>query len=220
MDLLSADIAPIVWLSLRVSLAATLIAAVVGIPLGTWLGLARFRGLGAVRVVVHTGMALPPVVVGLLVYLALSRTGPLGLLGLLGWLYTPQAMVAAQAILALPLVVGITMNAVAAVPPALALQLRGLGATAGQVRRAVVREARSGVLLAVATALGRSLSEVGAVLMVGGNIAGHTRVLTTAVVLETGKGEFSTALVLGAILLALALAVNFAILRLQPRAAV
>lgn len=217
MDSLSADIAPIAWLSLRVSLAATLIAAVVGIPLGTWLGLARFRGLGAVRVVVHTGMALPPVVVGLLVYLALSRTGPLGMLG---WLYTPQAMVAAQAILALPLVVGITMNAVAAVPPALALQLRGLGATAGQVRRAVVREARSGVLLAVATALGRSLSEVGAVLMVGGNIAGHTRVLTTAVVLETGKGEFTTALVLGGLLLALALAVNFAILRLQPRAAV
>ena len=217
MDSLSADIAPIAWLSLRVSLAATLIAAVVGIPLGTWLGLARFRGLGAVRVVVHTGMALPPVVVGLLVYLALSRTGPLGMLG---WLYTPQAMVAAQVILALPLVVGITMNAVAAVPPALSLQLRGLGATAGQVRRAVVREARSGVLLAVATALGRSLSEVGAVLMVGGNIAGHTRVLTTAVVLETGKGEFTTALVLGGLLLALALAVNFAILRLQPRAAV
>lgn len=217
MDSYSADIVSIAWLSLRVSLAATLFAAVVGIPLGTWLGLARFRGLGAVRVVVHTGMALPPVVVGLLVYLALSRTGPLGMLG---WLYTPQAMVAAQTVLALPLVVGITMNAVAAVPSGLALQLRGLGATAGQVRRAVVREARSGVLLAVATALGRSLSEVGAVLMVGGNIAGHTRVLTTAVVLETGKGEFATALVLGGLLLALALAVNFAILRLQPRVAV
>ncbi|MGC3966705.1 MAG: ABC transporter permease [Pirellulales bacterium] len=138
---------------------------------------------------------------------------------MLGWLYTPAAMITAQTILTLPLVIGITMSAVAAVPPALGLQLRGLGATPGQVRRAVLREARSGVLLAVATALGRSLSEVGAVLIVGGNIAGHTRVLTTAVVLETGRGEFRTALILGGLLLVLALVVNAAILRLQPRTA-
>jgi tungstate transport system permease protein len=158
-------------------------------------------------------MALPPpVVVGLLLYLLLSRSGPLAVLG---WLFTPAAMIAAQVILALPPVVGITMSSVAAVPGELLPQLRSLGATEGQVRWTVLREARRGVLLAVAAAFGRSMSEVGAVLIVGGNIQGHTRVLTTAIVLETGKGNFGFALALGGALLALAPVVNVLILRLH-----
>ncbi len=211
------DYAPlleIVRLTLVVSGAAVVVASVVGVPLGAWLGLARFRGRDVVVALIHTGMALPPVLVGLLVYLALSRSGPLGSWG---WLYTPRAMIAAQIILTLPLVVGITMHGVAAVPRELFDQLRGLGATVRQARRAVLRDARSAVGLAMATALGRSLSEVGAVMMVGGNAEGHTRVLTTAIVLETTQGEFPTALTLGGILLLLALVVNVGILRLQSR---
>jgi tungstate transport system permease protein len=205
---------PVVRLTLVVSGAAVTLSTLVGVPAGVWLGMARFRGKGVVTALVHTGMALPPVVVGLLVYLLLSRSGPLAPLG---WLFTPQAMVLAQVVLALPFVVGITAAAVAAVPADLAFQLRAVGATPRQARRAVLREARPGVALAVATAFGRSVSEVGAVLIVGGNIAGHTRVLTTAVVLETGKGDFPLALALGAVLLALALAVNVAILWLHGR---
>ena len=154
-------------------------------------------------------MALPPVVVGLLLFLLLSRSGPLGSLG---WLFTSRAMVLAQTLLALPFVVGITIASVEAVPTDLILQVRSLGAGPWQARWTVLREARGGLALAVATALGRSFSEVGAVLIVGGNVEGHTRVLTTAIVLETGKGEFAFALVLGGVLLALALAVNVLIL--------
>jgi len=157
-------------------------------------------------------MGLPPVVVGLVLYMLFSRSGPLAGLG---WLFTPQAMIVAQVILALPFVVGITMASVAAVPGALLPQLRSLGATERQVRWTVLREARHGVLLAVAAAFGRSISEVGAVLIVGGNIQGHTRVLTTAIVLETSKGQFGFALALGGALLALALLVNVLILRLH-----
>lgn len=205
-----------VRLTLVVTGVSVAIASVVGIPLGSWLGLARFRGREVVVGLIHTGMALPPVLVGLLVYLALSRSGPLGALG---WLYTPRAMIVAQVILALPLLVGITMNGVAAVPRELFDQLRGLGATMPQARLAIRREARNAVALAIATALGRSLSEVGAVLMVGGNIKGHTRVLTTSIVLDTSRGDFSMALALGAVLLGLALVVNFVILRTQARGA-
>src|SRR5713226_2585080 len=206
---------PILWLSLWVSGTALLISALVGLPLGTWLGLARFPGKRWVTALVHTGMGLPPVVVGLLIYLLLSRSG---LLGFLGWLFTPRAMILAQVILALPLIIGITMAAVAAVPAELILQVRSLGVSRWQARWTILREARQGVLLAVAAGFGRSISEVGAVLMVGGNIQGHTRVLTPAIVLETGKGEFGLALALGFCLLLLALAANVLILRLQERA--
>jgi tungstate transport system permease protein len=208
------ELGSVVWRSLRVSGTAVLIGALVGIPLATWLGLARFRGKGAVTALIQTGMALPPVVVGLLVYLLLSHSGPLAALD---WLFTPQAMILAQVILALPLILGITMSAVAAVPAELLLQVCSLGATGWQARWTVLREARAGVLLAVAAGLGRSLSEVGAVLIVGGNIQGHTRVLTTAIVLETGNGHFALALALGGWLLALALGANLVILRLQAR---
>jgi tungstate transport system permease protein len=208
------EIWPIVWLSLQVSGLAVGISTVIGVPLGTWLGLTHFSGKRFVTALVHTGMALPPVVVGLVIYLLLSRSGPMAFLG---WLFTPQAMVLAQTILALPFVVGITMTAVAAVPPDLSFQLRSLGASPAQARWAMLREARPGVVLAISTALGRSVSEVGAVLIVGGNIEGHTRVLTTAIILETSKGQFALALALGAALLTIALVVNVVILRFHGR---
>jgi tungstate transport system permease protein len=205
---------PIVVLSLQVSGAAVLIGSLLGLSLGTWLGLGRFRDQPIVSALVRTGMALPPVVVGLALYLLLSRSGPLGPLG---WLFTPQAMILAQVVLALPFVVGVTATSVESVPADLEPQLRSLGASRWQARRTILWEVRSGIALAVATALGRSLSEVGAVLIVGGNIRGHTRVLTTAIVLETGRGHFALALALGGVLLVLALALNVLVLRLQGR---
>lgn len=204
----------IVLLSLVVSGTAVAISSLAGIPLGVWLGLSRFPGKPLLAAMIHTGMALPPVVIGLVLYLILSRSGPLGELG---WLFTPQAMIVAQTILALPFVIGITMTAVAAVPVDLAWQLRALGLNPWQLRWQIVREARAGILFAVAAALGRSLSEVGAVWMVGGNIEGQTRVLTTAIILETRKGNFPLALALGAALLAVALMINLLMLRARPR---
>jgi tungstate transport system permease protein len=203
---------PILRLSLEVSGVAVVASSLIGIPLGVWIGLAEFRGKPLVKAIAHTGMALPPVVVGLALYVLLSRSGPLAFLE---WLFTPQAMILAQVVLALPFVLGITISAVDSVPRELSLQLTSLGATRRQCRWAVLREARQGVLLAVAAALGRSISEVGAVLIVGGNIQGHTRVMTTSIVLETGKGNFGLAMSLGAVLLALALLVNLTVLRLH-----
>lgn len=214
MTALDSEAWAVVRLSLLVSGSAVLISSVMGVPLGAWLGLARSRVKPLLVGLVHTGMALPPVVVGLVIYLLLSRSGPLSFLG---WLFTPQAMILAQTVLALPWVVGITMHAVASTPAELLLQVRSLGASRWQARRAMLRESRPGVLLAVAAAFGRSISEVGAVWMVGGNIQGQTRVLTTAIVLETGKGQFAFALALGGWLLLLALLVNLVILRLQGR---
>ena len=202
----------IIGLSLQVSGVAVSLSTLLGVPLGGWLGLTRFRGRRAVAALIYTGMALPPVVVGLALYLLLSRSGPLGQLQ---WLFTPQAMILAQFLLALPFVTGITMSAVEAVPRELHQQIRSLGATPRQARWTMLRQARWGVLLAVATALGRSVSEVGAVLIVGGNIEGQTRVLTTAIVLETSKGNFDLALSLGAVLLCIALLINVLIVRLQ-----
>ena len=206
------DFWSIVWLSLGVSGTAVMISCLVGVPCGVWLGLSQFRGRRIISAIIHTGMALPPVVVGLVLYLLLSRSGPLAFLG---WLFTPEAMITAQTILALPFVIGITMSSVVAVPAELGAQIKSLGASDWQCRWMVLREARHGVLLAVAAAFGRSISEVGAVLIVGGDIEGHTRVLTTAIILETRKGQFAIALALGAALLSVALLVNVLILRLQ-----
>ena len=197
-------------MTLIVSGTAVVVSSFIGLPLGAWLGLSKFRGKRIVELLILTGMAMPPVVVGLAVYLILSRSGPLASWG---WLFTPQAMVIAQTILDLPFVIGITMTAVAAVPAELPLQLRTLGASKTQMRNALLREARPGVLLALATALGRSMSEVGAVWLVGGNIENHTRVLTTAILLETSRGHFLLALLLGAVLLTFALFVNVLIIR-------
>jgi len=213
-DAYATELGDILWRSLQVSGVAVVVSSLVGIPIGVWLGSTRFRGRSFLSVLIQTGMALPPVVVGLLVYLLLSRSGPFGGLG---WLFTVQAMIIAQVVLTLPFVVGITMTSIAAVPPDLFLQVRSLGASPWQARWTVLREARSGVVLALATALGRSFSEVGAVLMVGGNIERHTRVLTTAIMLETSRGRFGLAL--GTILMALSLAANVAIFRLHGRPA-
>jgi tungstate transport system permease protein len=204
------DVGQILRLSLLVATSAVGIASLIGIPLGLWLGRLSHRGRRFIWPIVYTGMGIPPVVVGLLIYLLLSRSGPLGFMG---WLYTPRAMVLAQVILDLPFIVGITMTAVAAIPNELHFQLRSLGASEWQAKWTMLRQARPGVVLAVATAFGRSMSEVGAVWMVGGNIEGHTRVLTTAIILETGKGHFTVALLLGSILLSIALVVNVIILR-------
>jgi tungstate transport system permease protein len=206
----------IVGLSLRVTGTALFLSTLVGVPLGAWLGLARFPGKRLLTAIVYSGMGLPPVVVGLAVYVLLSRSGPLAFLQ---WLFTPRAMILAQTVIALPLVTGLVMGAVGAVPGELILQVQTLGATRWQTRWAVLREVRAGVLFAVLAAFGRVISEVGAALMVGGNIRGQTRVLTTAIVLETGKGDFALALALGGWLMTLTLLVNLAALRLQGRPA-
>lgn len=198
--------------SIRVSGAAVAIALLLGLPLGVLLGIARFPGRGLAVTLLHTGFALPPVVVGLFVYMMLSRSGPMPGLDLL---FTPAAMIFAQALLATPYVAGITLAAVQAVPATVRLEARALGA--GRVRAlwAHVREARVGLAAAVVAGFGAVISEVGAVLMVGGNVAGETRVLTTAIVLETRRGDFGAALAMGLVLLALAFAVNGALTRLQ-----
>lgn len=195
----------IVWLSLVVSGTAVLLGAIVGIPTGAWLGLRTFRGLRGITAVIYTGMGLPPVVVGLIVFILLSRQG---VLGGLDWLFTPQAMIFAQTILAIPLIVGVTMTAVRGVGQDLRTQLRALGANDWQIMCTVLSEARFGVIVGLVAGLGAAISEVGAVMLVGGNIEGQTRVLTTAIVLETRQGRFDLALALGIILLALAFLTN------------
>ena len=211
---LSASLLEIVALSLYVTSIALAIATVIGVPLGALLALRRVPGFRLIQLIIYTGMGLPPVVVGLFVYLLLSRSGPVGWLG---WLFTPRAMIVAQVIIALPLVVGLTLAAVQGVDPALRLQVRSLGASPAQVMRAVLVEAGGGVLAAIVAAFGSIISEVGAVMLVGGNIEGATRVLTTAIVLETRKGNFELALALGGVLLGLAFAANFLLLRLPLR---
>lgn len=202
----------IVVRSFQVSGSAVLLGLVIGIPVGTWLGLARFPGRGLAVAVVNTGLALPPVVVGLFVYVILSRQGPLGALG---WLYTPSAMIAAQLVLAAPYVAAITLAAVQSVPPELRLQARGLGASRWRALLLHLREARLSLMAAVAAGFGAVISEVGAVMMVGGNVHGETRVITTAIVLETRRGQFATAMALGLILLIIAFAANAFITGIQ-----
>jgi len=212
--LLSGD--PYLWQiigrSLQVSGLAVFLGLLAGIPFGTWLGLARFPGRGVAVALVNTGLALPPVVVGLFVYVILSRQGPLGSLG---WLYTPSAMVSAQFVLAAPYVAAITLAAVQSVPPELRLQARALGASRWQALLLHLREARLSLMAAVAAGFGAVISEVGAVIMVGGNVHGETRVITTAIVLETRRGQFATAMALGLILLAIAFTANAFITRVQ-----
>ena len=214
------DLAEIVWLSLRVSGIALVFATVVGIPLGSALGLARFAGRRLLVALMYTGMGFPPVVIGLFVYLLLSRSGPLGRLDspFIPELFTPGAMVLAQAIIAFPLVAGFTMAAVMGVDGGLRQQVRSLGATDWQTTLTVLLEAKVGVIVSIIAGFGGIISEVGAVMLVGGNIDGRTRVLTTAIVLESRQGNFDLALALGAILLAITFVVNVAMLRLQGKA--
>lgn len=202
----------IVVLSLRVSGAALLLGVLVGLPIGVGVGLSRFRGRHIVVTLIYTGFALPPVVVGLFVYMLLSRAGPAGGLDLL---FTPGAMIVAQALLAAPYVAGISLAAVQAVPSDVRLQARAVGATRVRALLTHLGEARLGLIAAVVAGFGAVISEVGAVMMVGGNIAGETRVMTTAIVLETRRGNFATAMAFGLILLLVAFVVNAALTRLQ-----
>ncbi len=204
----------IVALTLRVTGSALLIATAIGVPVGALIGLARFPGRRLVALLLYPGMGLPPVVVGLFVYLLLSHGGPMGDLD---WLFTPAAMVVAQTVIAFPLVAALTMSAVESVDADLRLQIRALGATRWQLGWTVVREARIGVTAALVAAFGGIISEVGAVMLVGGNIEGQTRVLTTAIVLYARQGEFAVALALGLVLIGLALTANVVLLRLQGR---
>lgn len=209
----------IILLSLRVSGIALFISTLIGVPFGVALGLNRFPGRRLIVALVYTGMGFPPVVVGLFVYLLLSRSGPLGSMHL-PWipaLFTPEAMVIAQTIIALPLVAGFTMSAVMGVDPNLRQQVLSLGATKQQAALTVLMEARVGVVAAVIGGFGGIISEVGAVTMVGGNIEGRTRVLTTAIVLLTRQGDFSLSIILGLILLGITFFINLAMMRLQGK---
>lgn len=207
---------PEIWavllLSLQVSGLATAIALAIGIPAGAALALSRFPGRILVVSAVNTGMGLPPVVAGLFVTMFLWRSGPLGDLEIL---YTPAAIVIAQAVIASPIVTGITLAAVQNVPAKFRLQLYGLGASRLQMVHVVLHEARLPMLAAVMAGFGGVISEIGASMMVGGNIKGQTRTLTTAMVLETGKGNFEVAIALAILLLALVYLVNWLLSRIQ-----
>jgi tungstate transport system permease protein len=209
------DVWEIVLTSLRVSGMATSIALLVGLPLGGLIGTKRFVGRRVALVAFNAGMGLPPVFVGLLVAMTLSRRGPLGELSLL---YTPTAMVIAQVIIATPIVVAITAAAVSAVPRELRLQAASLGARPWRVGLLTMREARVGLLAAVAGGFGAVISEVGAVMMVGGNLQGDTRVMTTAIVQYTRMGRYGPALALALVLMAIIVVVNILLTAMQTSA--
>jgi len=209
---LDPEVYSIMFLSLRVSGLAIIIATIFGIPCGATIGLREFTGKRFLMTIVNTLMGLPPVVVGLLVYLLLSTSGPLGPFQLL---YTPTAMIIAQLIMAFPIIIGVTVSAVGAVSTALREKALSLGATSWQLTTTILGEARVGLLTSVIVAFGAAISEVGAVMIVGGNIRWVTRVLTTAIVLETELGEFGIAIALGTILLLLSFIINLILTQLQ-----
>lgn len=211
---LNPELLGIILLSLKVSGLALIIATLLGLPLAALLGLKRFPGRGLMINLLNTFMGLPPVVVGLFVYLLLSRKGPLGFMGLL---YTPSAMVVAQTILAFPIVSALCHSAIVNVPGVIRQAAKTLGATPSQEAILVVKEARYGIMAGIIAGFGRVMAEVGAILMVGGNIAGYTRVMTTTIALETDKGNFELALALGIILLTISLLINFALRLIQKR---
>lgn len=208
------EVLAVTWLSIKISGLATLLSLTIGIGAGTTLALAEFPGKRLVVALVNTGMGLPPVVVGLFVTIFLWRNGPLGYLELL---YTPAAMVIAQGIIATPIVTGISLAAIQSLPANLRLQILALGASRSQIILLLVREARLPLLAAVMAGFGGVISEVGASIMVGGNIKGQTRVLTTATVMESGKGNFDTAIALSIILLILTFLVNLMLTMVQQK---
>lgn len=204
----------ITLLTLRVSGTATLISVLIGVPAGALLALARFPGRSLLVSLVNTGMGMPPVVAGLWVSLLLWRSGPFGYLRLM---YTPTAMVIAQAVIAAPIVMGFTLAGIQQLGPSLPRQLLALGASRWQLIRLLLREARLSLLAAVMAGFGGVVSEVGASMMVGGNVVGDTRVLTTATVLEVSKGNFDVALALSFLLMALAFGVTWFLTTIQQR---
>ncbi len=211
---LDPEVLGITFLSLQVSGTATLISLFVGISIGTLVALTEFPGRKLVISLINTGMGLPPVVVGLFVTIFLWRNGPLGFLEIL---YTPAAMIIAQAVIATPIVMGISLAAIQALPNKLRLQILALGATRLQMVWILVKEARLPLLAGVMAGFGGVISEVGASIMVGGNIKGYSRVLTTATVMETSRGNFDVAIALGIILLLLAYFINLVLTHIQQR---
>lgn len=209
---LDPEVRSVLWMTIHVSGTATVCSVVLGAPLGIWLALREFRGKQFFSGVLNFGMGLPPVVIGLFVSLMLWRYGPLGDLGLM---YTPTAMIIAQTIIAAPIIAGLSFAAILGINPKLRLQLISLGATPWQASRLLIREARMGLMAAVIAGFGRVISEVGASMMVGGNIKGQTRVLTTATVMEVGKGNYETAAATSIILLVGAFAVVMMLTWLQ-----
>ena len=213
-DFYNPDLAEIVLLSLRVSGTALVCACLLGLPLGALLALPAWRGQGLLRLVIAVAMGLPPVVVGLGLYLLLNRSGPLGWLALL---YTPSAMIVAQTILATPIIAGFSAEAFTRARQDYGTLFRSLGLSGGQVAWACLSESRLGLIAAITAGFGRAISEVGAVLVVGGNIAHATRIMTTAIALETARGDLNRAMALGVVLLLLALAVNLLLLWVRGR---
>ncbi len=211
---LDRELLSIIALSVKVSGTALTMATVIGLPLSALLGFKKFPLRGLLISILNTFMGLPPVVVGLFVYLLLSRSGPLGFLALL---YTPSAMIIAQTILAFPIVASLSHSAIVSVDPIIRQASLTLGATPLQISLTIIREARYGIMSAVIAAFGRVMAEVGAILIVGGNIAGYTRVMTTTIALETDKGNFELALALGIILLFTSLVINSALHVIQKQ---
>jgi tungstate transport system permease protein len=205
----------VLWTSLKISSLAAALAAVAGVPLGMAIALVRFRGRGAVLLALNTSMALPTVVIGLFVYALVGRRGPLGSLGLL---FTPSGIVLGEFLLAVPVAAHYALNAVQALDPRLFQTVRSLGASRWQEAGMIVREARSGIVAALVASFGRTIAEVGIAMMLGGNIKGFTRTMTTAIALETSKGEFELGIALGVFLLAVALVVNAGLYALQREA--
>jgi len=209
---LDAEVYSVVWTSLKVSILATFFASVLGVPVGVIIALKRFRGKSALLLVLNTLMALPTVVVGLLFYSLLSRRGPLGDLDLL---YTPVGISVGLFVLAIPTVINLTLAAIQGLDPRLVLTCKLLGASAVQQTRKILMEARFAVIAAVVVAFGRVISEVGIAMMLGGNIRGFTRTMTTAIALETSKGDFELGLSLGILLMTVAFLVNAVLFLLQ-----
>ncbi|MBF0506579.1 MAG: ABC transporter permease [Nitrospirae bacterium] len=202
---LDRELLSIISLSIAVSGVALFISSAIGLPVSALISLRKLPARGFIISLMNTFMGLPPVVVGLFLYLILSRSGPLGFMGLL---YTPSAMIIAQTILAFPIVTALCHSAIVSVDPIIRQASLSLGATPLQVGVTIIKEARYGIISAIIAAFGRVVAEVGAILIVGGNIAGYTRVMTTTIAMETDKGNFELALALGIILLALSLFVN------------
>lgn len=209
-----AEVLGITWLSLKISGTATFISLFIGVSIGCAVALNDFIGKRVIISIINTGMGLPPVVVGLFVTMMIWRSGPFGFLEIL---YTPYAMIIAQCIIATPIIMGISLAAIQNLPPNLKLQILSLGASRLQMVWALVKESRLPLLAAVMAGFGGIISEVGASIMVGGNIKGYSRVLTTATVMETGKGNFDIAIALSIILLLLAFLVNFMLTQIQQR---
>jgi len=208
------EVLGITWLSLKISGTATFISLFIGVSIGTVVALNNFFGKRLVISLINTGMGLPPVVVGLFVTMMIWRSGPFGFLEIL---YTPYAMIIAQAIIATPIVMGISLASIQNLPPNLRLQILSLGASRLQMVWILIKEAKLPLLAAVMAGFGGVISEVGASIMVGGNIKGYSRVLTTATVMETGKGNFDIAIALGIILLILAFIINALLTQIQQR---